>query len=247
MKRFLILGGLVSVLAIGIIAVGVAGAQEDTPGPADTEEGLDKKARVDHYLEVLADNLGVSVEDLEAALTQTQLDLIDEKVADGTLTEEEAAEIKEKIESGDAPYFPPFIGGGHHGPMHRIVVGIIETAADVLGMDVDELHEQLRDGSSLADIAEAQGMDLDAFKAGMLDGIKAKLDEKVADGTLTQEVADNMYERFSENIDDIVENFPPEGPFGGPGHFGPGSFRDGGPTDEGTSFQTSDEFEFSYN
>lgn len=244
MKRFLIIGGLVAALAVGAVAVVGAGAQEGTPTP-DATDSADEQSRVEHYLEVLAGNLGVSVEELEAALRQSELDLIDEKVADGTLTEEEAADIRERIESGEAPYFPPFIGGGHHGPFQGIVVGVVEAAADVLGMDVTELHEQLRDGNSLADVATAQGMDVEQFKTDLLAAIQTKIDEKVADGTITQEQGDNLYERLSGNIDDIVEKTPGDGPFGpgGPHRpFGPRFFNEedaNEPSDSETSITTT--------
>ncbi|MEX0682191.1 MAG: hypothetical protein WD904_01300 [Dehalococcoidia bacterium] len=215
MKRFMIIGGLVAALAVGAVAVVGAGAQEGTPTP-DASDSADEQSRVEHYLEVLAGNLGISVEELEAALRQSELDLLDEKVADGTLTEEEAAEIREKIESGEAPYFPPFIGGYHHGPIHRIVVGVVEAAADVFDMDVADLHEQLREGNSLAAVATAQGVDVEQFKTDLLAAIQAKIDEKVAGGALTEEQGNNLYERLSGNIDDIVEKTP------GDGHFGPG-------------------------
>ena len=118
MKRILILGGVLAALAVGIVAVAGAGAQEDT-----------SEDRTGHYLELLADNLGVTVEELEGALTQSHLDLVNEKVADGTLTEEEAADIIERIESGEGRLFPPFGGGRHgggHGNMQRLQAEYIE-------------------------------------------------------------------------------------------------------------------------
>jgi hypothetical protein len=215
---------LVAALAVGIIAVAGVGAQEATPEPSEDAES--ETPRLDHYLEVLAGNLGVSVEELEAALTQTQIDLINEKVADGTLTQEEADEIIARIESGEGPYFPPFIGG-HHGPLHRIVYNIVESAADVLGMDVEDLHAQLREGNSLADVAEAQGVDVEQFKTDLQAALQAKIDEAVANETITEEMGARLSEGLADAIGRIVEQVPGEGPFGGP-FGGPGPFR-GGP------------------
>ena len=134
MKRIMILGGVLAALAVGIVAVAGAGAQEDTP---EDNPG-------DHYVELLAGNLGVTVEELEAALTQSHLDLIDEKVADGSITEEEAAEIIERIESGEGRLFPPFGGkGGGHGKMQRLHGLIVENSAEALGLEVDALKDEL--------------------------------------------------------------------------------------------------------
>ena len=217
MKRILILGAAVAALAVGIVAVAGVGAQE----------GASEDKPVDHYLELLAGNLGVSVEELEGALTQSHLDLIDEKVADGTITAEEAAEIIERIESGEGRLFPPFGGRGHggHGNMHRLHGLIVENSAEALGLEVDALKDELKAGNSLADVATAQGVDVEQFKIDVLAGVAADLDEKVADGSLTQEKADTVLEKITESIDRIVEKVPGERSGDSTSSFGGGGFR----------------------
>ncbi len=235
MKKFMIAGGVLAALVVGIVAVAGAGAQETTPeGDAAAVEG---NQPVDHYLEVLADNLGVTVEELEGALTQSHIDLVNEKVADGTITEEEAAQIIERIESGEGRLFPPFGGGrhgGHHGKFQRLIALVVANSAEVLDMEIELLKEELHAGNSLADVATAQGVDVEQFKADLLAAIEADLDEKVADGAITQETADRILAKITESIDRIVEKVPgedaPEGfggggrPFGGP-RFGGHGFR----------------------
>ncbi len=198
-------------LTVGIIAVAGAGAQEGTPD----------ERPAGRYLEVLADNLGITVEELEGALMQSQIDLVNEKVADGTITPEEGAEIIERIESGEGRLFPPFGGGRHDGQrdnFHRLYGMIVGNSAEVLGMELDELKEQLHSGHSLADIATAQGVDVERFKADLLTAIAADLDEKVAEGAITQEMANRILEKITESIDRIVEKVPGEGRPEGPGH-----------------------------
>ncbi|MCH7485154.1 MAG: hypothetical protein IIA90_08435 [Chloroflexi bacterium] len=227
MKRIIILGGVLAALAVGIVAVAGAGAQESTPE--------DRPA--DHYLELLADNLGITVEELEGALSQSHIDLVNEKVADGTITEEEAAEIIERIESGEGRLFPPFGGGqrgGHHGNFHRLYGLVVENSAEVLGMEVDALKEELHAGNSLADVATAQGVDVEQFKVDLLAAIAADLDEKVADGSITQEMADRILDKITESIDRIVEKAPGEG---APEGFGDGARSFGGPRHGGHGFR----------
>ena len=237
MKRLLMAGGLVAALAVG--AVAVASAQEDgtpTPVPEASEDAQtdERGERRDDFLDRLAENLGVSRDDLDGAIDDTQLELIDQALADGKIDEEKAAELRERVENGD-PLFPGFGGGGPMPHIRHVVVSFVDIAADVLGMENDDLVEQLRDGDqSLADVAEAQGVDVEEFKADLLAAAKAKLDEKVADGDLDQEHADDFYARFSENIDDIVNNAHPGPRFPGPGpgrHFRGGPFG-GGPFED---------------
>lgn len=229
MKRLIMIGGLVAALALG--AVAVAAAQEGTstpsPTPAATDDDADdgdKETLREEFLDRLAENLGVSRETLDQAIDETQLELIDQALADGKIDEEEAAELRERVQNGE-PLFPFFGRPGHHPRIFHFAVSFVELAADVLGIDESDLREQLHDGQSLADVAESQGMDLEQFKSDLLAAVKSKLDEKVADGDLTQERADEIYARVSENIDEIVEKTHDGPPFfrGRPGPF----FRDG--------------------
>ncbi|MCH7836425.1 MAG: hypothetical protein IH864_06110, partial [Chloroflexi bacterium] len=77
---------------------------------------------------------------------------------------------------------------------------------------------ELREGNSLADVAAAQGIGVDGFKAQLLAEVQADIDAKVADGTITQEQADRLSEGLEERIDNIVNAQPGEGGFGGPRH-----------------------------
>ena len=224
MNRLWIASGLVTALVLSAFVVMTTGAQEDgtdTETPDDTTaEEADGDTLADRFKQSLADNLGISVDELESALTQTQLEMIDQAVADGKLTEEEAADLREKIESGELPGLFPFIGR-HHGPAFpRLHYLVIEAAADTLGMEVDDLKAELRDGNSLADVAETQGVSVDDLKAGILENVQATLDQKVADEDLTQEQADRIFEAISDSIDRIVNKTPGDGPWGGP-HRGP--------------------------
>ncbi len=80
-----------------------------------TEE--EREALRDELQAAFASALGVSVEDLQAAVDELQaarqadaIARIQEKVADGTLTQEEADAIIERIENGERPFG---FGAGH--------------------------------------------------------------------------------------------------------------------------------------
>ncbi len=61
--------------------------------------------------QMLADKLGVSAEDIQKAHQAEAESRLDQAVKDGMLTEEQAGQIRERIESGEGP--AP--GGGHPG------------------------------------------------------------------------------------------------------------------------------------
>ena len=224
MKRLLIVLAALAALGLGAVAIGgaVTSAQEGD-GPVGT------------FLSKLADKLGVSEDELKTAIQDTRVEMIDEAVDSGQLTEEQGERLKERIEEGDLGIgFGPRFGEGRfrggHGFCHRAVGGIIEASAEVLDMSVDDLKAQLKEGNSLAEVAEAQGMSVDDFKAALSDAVKAKLDGLVDDEKLTQEQADRLYQGFEENIDRIVNAEPGEG---GPCPGGPHRpFEDAPETDE---------------
>lgn len=231
MKRVGIVAGALGALVVGLFAIAAAGAQEATPSPTDVVG--EANGVLGTFKEKLAENLGISEDELDAAMDETQIEMIDDALANGLIDEERAADLKARIENGeDVPF--PFLGGRPHpGHFPRIVVGIVDNASDVLGMELDDLAAELRDGKSMADVAQGHGMSVEDFTAGLLEAIKADLDQKAAGGDLPQEKADEIYARLSENIDDIVNRTPGEGHPGPLGEFhGPvdGGFpRPGGP------------------
>ncbi len=201
MKRLLMILAAVVVLAVGAVAVGgVATSAQEGDGPIGTLLGK------------VAEKLGVTEDELEAAFQEARDETIDEAVADGRLTEEQAARLRERVEEGGFPLRARFRGAGEHKGY------VIEAAAQVLGMSQEELKDELKDGNSLAEIVEAQDMTVDDFKAELLVEVQADIDAKVADGTITQEQADRLSEGLEERIDNIVNAQPGEGGFGGPRH-----------------------------
>ncbi len=113
---------------------------------------------------------------------------------------------------------------------HRGARFLIGAAAEFLGMEVEELVAQLRDGATLAEIAGSQ---TDALIASLVADVEEKLDEAVANGRITQEEADEKLAEATERITTFV-NEGPQRPQGGGGRPGPGGFG-GGPPSGGAS------------
>jgi hypothetical protein len=230
------LAATVAGLAVAGGGAAIAASQSDSPATS--------------FLDSVARHLGISSEELEDATKAAAVEQVDQALEDGRITQERADELKERIESGEAPLFlgPGMFGfrhggpggpeGGFGGPGHHFFFGDkLGSAAEYLGLSEDELHEQLRNGKSLADVAEAEGKSVDGLEQAILAGAKSGLDEAVANERLTQEQADALYERLQSAVDDIV-NGTLRGPGGrgfGPGFDGPRGFEppDGGGDDNG--------------
>jgi len=81
---------------------------------------------------------------------------------------------------------------------------IKEAAAEVLGISEDDLIAGLQDGQSLAQIAEAQGMSVEDFRAALLENVTADLQAELDAGDITQEQFDDKVAELNANIDEII-------------------------------------------
>jgi polyhydroxyalkanoate synthesis regulator phasin len=205
MKKLLIPAMIVAALGLAIVGVGAGFAQQDS-GVGAT------------FLAKVAAKLGIGEDKLKSAVDEAYSETIDEQVAAGKLTQDQADMLKERgFQVG------PMFGGRGGMRMGFGGVDLMQSAAEALGLSADELMTQLRDGKSPADVAEAQGVSVDTLKSDLLAAVKTKLDTLVSDGKITQDQADQMYSRTESNIDQIISGTRPFGggcPRGGPG-FGP--------------------------
>jgi uncharacterized protein YidB (DUF937 family) len=206
MSRFLKIGlGIFAVVAVAGSAVGFVSAQTDGDGSASG----------DHpgFIVKLAENLGISVDTLEQAIRDTQLDQLDEAVADGRVPEDRAAEIRERIESGGAPLFPFGRGPGHH---HGGIAAVRQTA-EFLGLEPQDVLQALQDGGTLASVAVANGKTAGELSSYLYDQLKSRLDQAVQSGRITQAQEDTILSNAQARIDQAINRVGPF--FGGPHGF----------------------------
>jgi hypothetical protein len=161
---------------IGLIALGlmvVLGLSAFTVADqVNAQGGIDQgNLRIgidnDDHMQALADELGISLEELQAAYISARTTLLNDKVAAGEITQEVADEILEDLD--DAGH--PFRMGRGMGPVGPETLDTY--LAEGLGISVDQLTEA-RNNVFQAEIAQA-----------------------VADGRITQEQADLMIARRS--------------------------------------------------
>lgn len=193
MKKLLMIvgAGLGLALLAGGVVFGVAAAQD-----GGDSLGQQLIARV-------AAKLGVGEEELRTAIAEAQSEIIDEAVVEGRLTPEQGERLKERIEEGRL--LGPL--AAYH-LRHRLCHGaqrlILRSAANVLDMERSDLLNQLKEGQTLAQVAEAQGFSVDDFKVALLEQVQQDLSTFVAEGKLTQRQADAIFARIEEYIDRIV-------------------------------------------
>lgn len=95
---------------------------------------------------------------------------------------------------------------------------ILENKAEILGLSVDDLKAAKEEGQTFQEIAENQGLSIEELRAQMqekkqelraqkMEGMKAHIEELVANEEITQERADYKIQKIQERF----ENFEARG------------------------------------
>jgi hypothetical protein len=127
---------------------------------------------------------------------------IDAAEKTGRISSELAERLRQRVSEGRICVARRHLGA-------RIAArSMLRAAASFLGLDREELREQLP-GNSLADLAERQGKSVAALKAAMLAPAKERLTKAVANGKISQARADAVLDRL-ENLADrlAAKEFP---------------------------------------
>ena len=125
---------------------------------------------------------------------------LDDLVADGTITQQQADAVDDALDAARPERMH------HHGPPGRggPFGGFwgLEAAADTIGIDETDLRDALRDGQTIAEVAEANGVEVQAVIDAMVAAAQARVDEAM-------ENADERLADLEAKITDIVnEGFP---------------------------------------
>ncbi|HQF71261.1 MAG TPA: hypothetical protein PLH39_08295 [Promineifilum sp.] len=191
-RVFLIVGGLVALL-MGLLATATlvrtvlaqtATPEATTPSDDDTATPVLPFGRLggfDHFSghfgdhdggdEYLAEALGITVEQLQAARETAFAAYLADAVTAGQITQAQADELLAQ---------------------RRLSTYIDREAllAEALGLSVDELQAALADGQSLSDLMTAQGLTTETLPTALQTAYEAAIARAVADGVITQAQAD---------------------------------------------------------
>ncbi len=193
-----------------------------------SESDLIKELIAGKSIKQVAEEKNVDLDKVTAAMTAALKTHLDEEVAAGEHTQAEAdaklAEFKTRVTEMVNRTGLPRHGGrdghggrGGHGPAKFATANL----AQVLNLTEAEMKSQLKSGKSLAQIAEAQNVDIADVKEVLTSDFKAHLDKEVAAGEHTQAEADAKLAEFKTRLDDMVNRMRVPGDHeGGRGHGG---------------------------
>jgi hypothetical protein len=220
------------VAILGVTAVGAAAyAQEDEGSGSPFNFG-------ERFREAVAGILGVTVKEYDAAVEQAQGQVVDEALAEGWLTEEQAEMFKWRMEQ--VPGFGMRGMGKGFGGFDRGMLGprdnLLSLTADELGVSLTDLLTELKDGKSIADVASERGVDVQSIADAYLAQLEENLAQAVEEGKITQNQADWMLEQARERVPEKLNNtWEGRFPGGFPGGGRPGRMRGFPGQSEGSS------------
>lgn len=228
--------GLAAALGVGGVlgsafgAPGISGALQTEDGTTtETTETTESPRRpFGEHLAVAAELLGMTTEELATALRDgaTVASLAEERGV-------EAADIVEALvadsEDEHVERVTDFVNGeyrghGPAGPGRGFRTEGLEAAATAIGISVEDLRSALQeDDATIASVAEANGVDVQAVIDAMVADATAEIDEAVAAGRIDAERAEEIKTNLPERITDVVNGaFEGHGPGGFGGHGRPG-------------------------
>ncbi|MCC6605086.1 MAG: hypothetical protein IT327_17905 [Anaerolineae bacterium] len=191
--------------ALGVTLDELEAARDAAMDAVTAEDGRPDR---DEVRALIAAELGVTVEELEAAQDTVQEAMLAQLVEDGTITQEQLDEMLEMK------------------ALRELAQDIFSrddaqaVIAEQLGLTVEELAAARDEGTRIAELADAQGIDLETLMTAVTDARSAAFAQAVADGSLTQEQADLLLSQRGPHF-----GF---GGHGGHGHGGHGGMRGGG-------------------
>jgi hypothetical protein len=190
-------------IAIGAAAVVAAAGG----GGAIAATKLDPRQESEAVVEDAAEQLGVEPSELEDALEDALANRVDEAVRAGRLTEEQGAELKERIRAGEVPLMGLGPGPSFERGFHRLPE--LDAAASYLGMTEAGLESALEDGKTLAELAKDRGRSVDGLVDVLVGAARAELADAVEAGKLTDAQRDSIVSGLEKRIRSLVNGEAP--------------------------------------
>jgi hypothetical protein len=194
---------------------GIALAQTPTPPNPPSGQSAASPSPGDVFWSALAAKLGTNIDNLKAAFRDAAKAVVAQRVKDGTLriTQAQADQLNQRIDRLPLKGVPFPISPRRQGqtPQQKIAAAagklMLDAAANTLGMSPRDLLGELRDGLTLAEIAQQKGVDPTKLKTAMLAAVNARIDEAVKNGRLTQDKANELKVKLDKQFD-LSKRFP---------------------------------------
>lgn len=218
--------GVFVVVAIGLLALAQAAAgpfvasaaitrpqAQDPPPTAEAKTEVSSEVSyADLFIQKFAERLGVDEDTLNTAYMGALSDTLNQAVQDGKLTQADADAIVQKMGAAGLrtlavvpdKFDAKSLNADHEKFYVDVKLFVIRAFAQALGISDEELRDQWASGKSVADVAQARGLNLDQVKQSTLRNLKTELDQAVQSGKLPQSEADKIYQDIEAQMDRLM-------------------------------------------
>jgi hypothetical protein len=110
----------------------------------------------------------------------------------------------------DAANLLPHVGQGHKmmGDRMNILNQVVSAVSSKLGMTTQDIMTQLKNGQTLAQIAQSKGVSQQDLANTIVSSVKDTVAQQVTAGNLTQAQADQINTYVQNNVDQIITSSP---------------------------------------
>ena len=125
---------------------------------------------------------------------------LDGLVSNGTITQDQENAVVQALQGALGK------GKGGHARVRNLLGQGLKVAADKIGISVEDLRAELKDGKSIADVAAEHNVSVDDVKQALTDAATARINQAVSNGRITQDQADKIEQRLPTAIDKLVNH-----------------------------------------
>ena len=188
---------------LGVLAAApFAGATFAQPGTEQPQPG----SVTERYLDHLAEALGIDRATLGTALDDSRDKLLDDLVAEGRITAEQAERAKSRARLQFVPALPmrqPLQRPSRLRPAGReasqeLSRAMWDAMLDRLGLTDEQLREGIRAGQTLEQLAAAQNATIEQLQAARHEAARTTVDQLVEAGAITAEQGTSLLERLTQ-------------------------------------------------
>ncbi|SFB52618.1 Short C-terminal domain-containing protein [Cohnella sp. OV330] len=181
-----------------------------------TEDELKTQLAAGKTLSDIASAQGVDAQKVQDLILSAMTAQLDSRLADGKITQTQYDEQKATLADRAADALTgAFSGkgggkggqggfGGGRGGFGGLDLKDNADIASLLGLTTDELSTQLEAGKSLSDLAGEKGVAVDTVTAKVVTLLAAALDQRLADGKITQTAYDAQKAKLADQATRIV-------------------------------------------
>jgi polyhydroxyalkanoate synthesis regulator phasin len=159
-----------------------------------TKTQIDDAAKAGKTAFDLAKEKGMTEDQLKNAIIDAKSQKIDQMVAEGEITKDEATAIKTNLASKIKNWNGSL--KQHKGGHFNIVYSVLETK----GFTKAQIDDAAKAGKTAFDLAKEKGMTADQLRATIIDTKSKKIDQMVTEGKITKEKADTIKSNLTTKI-----------------------------------------------